>query len=135
MEMLQSIFQYSIFGITADKYVVAFLFVLGGFVARRLILIVMNRLERVTRKTRTALDDIIIGALGQPLGAAAVLAGMWVALAVLPLPTEPVDIHRLVHSAMESVVVVVAIWLGIRLVDRLGRRWKELAAKTEDTSG
>lgn len=104
---------------------------MGGFVARRLILVGVNRLRRLAGKTRTALDDIIIEALGQPLGAAAVLGGVWIALAVLPLPTEPVDVHRLVHSVMESAVVVVAIWLGVRLVERLGRRWRELAAKTE----
>ncbi|MFH1010300.1 MAG: mechanosensitive ion channel family protein [bacterium] len=131
MEMLRSILQYSFFGIPVEKYVIAFLFVLAGFVARRLILTVMNRLGRLAGKTRMALDDILIEALGQPLGAVAVLVGIWVAVAVFPLPTEPVDIHRLVHAAMESAVVVVAIWFGVRLVDRLGRRWKELAVRTE----
>jgi MscS family membrane protein len=131
MEWLRYVLQYSIFGIGVDKYIVAFLFILGGFVVRRLILIMMSRLGQLARKTRTALDDIVIDALGQPLGAGAVLGGVWIAIAILPLPTEPVDVHRLVHACLESAVVLVAIWLGVRLVDRLGRRWRELAAKTE----
>lgn len=131
METFQSILQYPIFGLPVEKYIITFVFILAGFIARWLIITVMNRLQRLAKKSRTTLDDIFIEALSKPLGAAAALMGIWIALAVLPLPTEPINVHRLVHSAMESAVVVVAIWFGVRIIDRLGRYWKELSAKTE----
>ena len=131
MEMLQGFFQCSIFGITVEKYVISFLFILAGFVARWIILGIIKRLRRLAGKTRTPLDDIFLESLGQPLGAVAVLVGIWIAVAVFRLPTEPIDVQRLVHAAMESAVVIVAIWFGVRIVEGFGRHWKEVAGQTE----
>jgi len=135
MESVLSFFQEVEFaGLTLGRLVVAFLLILAGFTARRLLSgVVINRLAALARRTRTSVDDLMLEALRAPLAAGVVMAGIGAATIVLQLPTEPVDVRGFVSGALLVAIALVAVWLLFRLIDALAAYYGELSAKTDST--
>lgn len=133
MDSLKSILEYELLGIAVEIYLLAFLSIVAGFVVRRLVQAGLDRLYRAAEVSTMRYDEIVVDALRRPLEWAAVLAGIWGAAAILPLPgaDDVVNIDRFVHAAMRSFSIGLLIWFGVRLSDGLFRHWERLAAQTE----
>jgi MscS family membrane protein len=113
------------------KYYIALLSVLFGFVGRRIVTMVSNRLLRFAEKTRFKLDDIFISSLQKPLEWAMVLFGVFGALFLLDLPKEPIDFVKFRFSMFKTTGIVAVVWICVRLADGFGMLWEEKAKKTE----
>lgn len=118
-------------GVSMSQLTFAFLAVLAGFVGRYLVSSVLKRLAALVSRSKTKIDDIFFEALESPLRLGVLIVGIYVALQVLSLPQEPLDIATFVDALFKGVSILLIVWFGIRLSDRLCARWAEQAETTD----
>lgn len=133
MDMLKNLLEYELLDIAIEIYLLAFLSIVAGFVVRRVAVTVLVKIGGAARATAFSYDEILLTALRRPLEWAAVLAGIWGAAAILPLPGEMdvINVERFVHAALRSTSIALMIWFGTRLAEGLFVHWEALAEKTE----
>jgi MscS family membrane protein len=102
-----------------------------GFVLKKAVSVLIRRFIKAAQKTRFTLDDVLFTALLKPLEWAAAAGGVFLALGILPLPSEPVNVARFVDAMMNGTVVALIIWFAIRLMNGLTDVWAQKAAQTE----
>ncbi len=115
--------------------VVAAAIVLGSFVAAKLADWVVTAIARVlARRTRSMLDDDIIGALHSPIIKTVVLVGLWFACRELESEEEPIVwAHRLIMTLAVLVWIVAILRVSgllLRAMSREGRRYQVVEART-----
>lgn len=118
-------------GITLQTYVLSFAAIFAGFAGRWILNGFLFKMIAASKKTRTELDDIIFKALEKPGGWACLIAGVYVATVILPLPTEPVNIRRFADSLSASAFIALGIWLCVIIFDSMMDYWSRSAAGTE----
>jgi len=131
MDWLRSVFLRELFGIALWVYLASFLALVAGFAGRRIVASVSRRLLRATERTSNSLDDLLIHALSRPLEWTVMLAGVLLAVLILPLPKEPVDIDRFAWSVAAATSIAMAVWFALRLADGLAALWEQKAQLTE----
>ena len=131
MERVVELFSYTFLGIEVWVYLAAFGAIFLGFVAKKVVGAVLARFIRASEKTRFRLDDVLLGALIKPAEWAMMVVGLFVALSILPIPEDPVDIKRFVNALIAGASVGLVIWFAVRLVDGLADIWTEKAAATD----
>jgi len=130
-EQITGFLARDVLGVTAGQLLGAFAAVLAGFVAKQILMAVLKRAGTVATKSKTRLDDIFIESLSRPLGWGAVLGGIYVALQILPIPEEPIDLLTFVDALGKGASIVLLVWFAIRLSDRLCAHWTEKAVATD----
>ena len=128
---MSSFLTQQILGIPLGTFAVSFLFIFGGFVLRRVVRMTSKRLSKITDKSRFRLDGMVLKAASKPLEWFCILVGVWLALNVLPLPHDPIDIRAFVDGILKAAGIMIATAFGLRLVDALTERWAEIAAQSE----
>jgi MscS family membrane protein len=131
MAYLSEFFAKEFLGIALWVYAAAFAAILVGFTFKKIVAILFDRLIIASKKTKTGLDDTVITALSKPAEWAVVLAGIFVALLILPLPVEPLDIAKFTRSVLTGASVALVIWFAMRLSDGLCDIWAERATHTD----
>ncbi len=122
------------FGMTLANMILAFLIILAGLILRRFMSnFVLHRLAKLTEKSETDIDDLLVDALRKPIEAAIVLVAVGLALGILALPTEPVDLRRFGGALFSVAITVVVTWMIFRVIDTLGGFFTRRAAHTEST--
>lgn len=104
---------------------------LGGWVMKKIAIFIIRRLNKLAQKTDNDLDDILLDAVRRPIGWMCFLLGMWAALTILPLPTEPVDIDKFAFSFMKAATIFIGFWMVVRLISGFIRSAEE---KTRETN-
>lgn len=136
MEELREFLAIEVYGVTVWNYAYALLAIFGGFLLKWLTSLLLVRLAKAADKTKIKFDDIFLGALDRPLGWGFVLVGVWVAVVILPFPTEPVDVARFLVAMCKGVGTIIGIWFCLRLIDGfgnyLGVKAKETDSKLDD---
>ena len=108
--------QRSYMGVEVWQFLVSFLFILLGFMLKKISDHVFeNKIIPVSRKTRVDIDNLFIEALSKPFGVMILLCGISGALAILPLPTKP-DVNGFVFEVMKISFALDFLWLLFRLV-------------------
>ncbi len=125
------LFSTEFLGIALWVYLAAFGAILVGFIAKKIVNIVFKRLIKASESTRFAFDDILFNSLSRPVEWAVALAGVFIALLILPIPKEPINIEKFVWSLLTGSSVALVVWFAIRLVDGLADIWAKKAAETE----
>ena len=88
-----------------------------------------NVVKRLTRKTKTRLDDLIVDMIEEPIVLVITLTGIWYALNTLVLHDR---VERWTGHALHFLVMLTVAWLVTRLLDALYREYlAPIAAKTE----
>ena len=126
MEFLTKTF----YGNTIAEWGYTLLIILGAFVAGKLLYwFTTNVVKRVTAKTETRLDDLIIDMVEEPIVFALTVAGIWYGLGQLTMPDQA---REWIDQGIGFLIVVTITWLIARLIDALYREYLvPLAAKTE----
>lgn len=119
------------FEVTVGQLAAALVAVVLGFLLRRIARAVLDRLRRITDKTKTAWDDIVFDAIEKPLGFAFIVAGVGAALLLLDPPEAPVNIKRFVEAGLRAMAAVIVVWFALRLIDGVALQLQKIAAKTE----
>jgi MscS family membrane protein len=128
---IAALLEHELLGIATWIYLAALGFVLLGFVGRKIVSLVFGHLNRLTEKTRIPFDNMLIKALVRPLEWSVVVGGVFAAIFLFPLPTEPIDIERFFGALLSAWVGGMMIWFGLRLVNGLMDWWGAKAALTE----
>ncbi len=119
-------------GVSLGNMAIAFGVILASVIIRRLVVgVVISSATRLARKTRTELDNLLIEALRKPLEIGIIAIGIGIAITVLGLPREPVDLPRIAGAILTFGVTVLAAWTLFRLIDALSKFLLESARKTE----
>ncbi|MCP5106046.1 MAG: mechanosensitive ion channel family protein [bacterium] len=131
MTEIISFFKTDPLGIQLAIYLPALVVVIAGFVGKKIVDLVFKRLIRLAVKTKLKFDDILFNALSKPLQWAMTLGGVFGALYLLPIPSEPINFVKFRGALFMAVYVSLVIWIAVRLVDGLSKWWGEVAKKTE----
>jgi MscS family membrane protein len=87
--------------------------------------------KKMSERTETELDDKLLAAFRRPVLFAVLISGFYLALGILTLPTEPVDLPRFIHALFTSLLIVSAAWFLFSAVDVLNMYFQRFTAKTE----
>ncbi|MFH0862330.1 MAG: mechanosensitive ion channel family protein [Candidatus Altiarchaeota archaeon] len=103
------------FGNTLLEYIKALTIILLSVIVGKLAYLIINRyLKKLTEKTNTRLDDMLIDAIEEPLLVAIVAGGIYIALQTLTVPPETMDI---LSNILTAIFILDAVWLAIRTID------------------
>ena len=126
LELLTSI---DIAGIPLKLLLLSFVIIFLTLVARRyLVKRTLGYLHERTKKTDHIWDEALVEAVKAPLSLGVLVVGVWAALEVLPLPTEPYNFYTFVHESGRIAVLLLFMWLIIRLINALGKAMQLKAA-------
>lgn len=131
MEGFTEFMNGKLYGVTYWEYGAAFGAILGGFVLKWIMTLVLKALGKISKKTTFKFDDIVFAALDRPLGWGVVLLGLFVAIQVLPFPTEPVDVDRFLRALVKGMGAILVIWFAVKFVDGMADYFKEKAEGTK----
>ena len=132
MEWLSKAFNYELFGgLRVSTVVYIFLEVFLGLLFKKLVDAFMSRLARLAAKSKNVFDDILVKSVSRPAGWACVVIGVYVALKIAPLPTDPIDFQRFADGLVKAAFMLLLLWVGTGIFDGLIAVWKEKAAQTE----
>lgn len=119
-------------GITLGQYALAFLAIFLSIVLRKVLASVgVRALRRLTKLTKTDLDEMLLEAVAPPLSAAVMLIGLYAAVIILDLPNEPVDVRRFVSVALRVAVITDVAWLFLRIIDAFSAYFLSIARRTD----
>lgn len=126
MDILQTLYDEMAVRVPPYRLGLAFAFVLGGLVIRRIVLYMLDRyVARVARLSRTELDDLVLKAIAKPIGAAILVVGLYLATQSFA-PREPVS--GWVDGTFSVLVIGLLTWVMLRLVGvlvHLLHRWAQ----------
>jgi len=129
MDGLTASFTYPIGPWTVGYLLVAFGFVLAGFLLRLILnKVVTHRLASLAAKTDTEADDLATAAIVNPLGMILPVLGIYLAVRILLNSAEWRDTADKIFAVVSILVVT---WTFFKLADALSVLLNELAAKTD----
>ena len=132
-EDLPSWARYEIIGVALWQFVAAFLFVLLGFVLKKVSdYLFKTKLIPLLRRTPYDVDHLSAEAASAPCGVLLLLLGLCGAFAALLLRTEP-NVRGFVFGVMKVLVAADVIWFVFRVIDVADRYLLRMAARTEST--
>ncbi|MCD6287981.1 MAG: mechanosensitive ion channel family protein [Candidatus Hydrogenedentes bacterium] len=122
------------FGVAVWQCLVSFIFVLLGFVGKKVWEYILDkRILAFLRTTRVDFDHKLAEAAGGPIGYLILIVGLLGACAVLSLPQQPVDVRRFVFTGLKICVIADAVWFLFRLVDVASEYLMRITVHTEST--
>ncbi|MCP4538112.1 MAG: mechanosensitive ion channel [Chloroflexi bacterium] len=120
----------SYYGNTVTTWLVALGLIVLSFIVGRVLYWLFGRwVKRLTRKTKTKLDDIIIDMVEEPFVVGVVLIGIYYAIGTLTIPQETVVLFSNAYNFLFALAIT---WMLVRLYDALHKNYLvRLAEKTE----
>ncbi len=98
-------------GIPLYRFAIAIAVFFGFVFLRKLfVLVVIRFLSGLTRRTRTELDDILLGIISKPLSFLFVITGTYIALRVLTLEVE------VINRVLRTLIIFVLVWTSYNAV-------------------
>ncbi|MCF6183434.1 MAG: mechanosensitive ion channel family protein [Bacteroidales bacterium] len=114
---MSEFFEKTFYGNTIAEWSIAFLIILGTFIlAKAIYWLSGNIIKKITKKTKSKLDDLIIDKIEEPVILALVLGGIWYAVSYLNVS------EGFAHFADKAFYVAFTFdvsWLVVRLVDSI----------------
>lgn len=118
------VWEEGLFGIDIGRIIVAVFIFVGFLLIRRLITrLVINRLNAITKRTKSRLDDDALEVLEKPVSFVPVILGVFFAAKYLPLTSQ---MELIADRIVRSLIVLVIFWSLIRLVIPLSTLFREL---------
>jgi MscS family membrane protein len=116
-------------GNTVMRYVIAALFLVGAVLLRRVLTsLVFMSLRKVTARTKTTLDDKLLGAVEEPAAALVMVGGIFAALDVLKFAPET---DRAIGYGSTVAFSLVIFWGLLRALDALLDHAREIATRRQ----
>ena len=115
MDAIKNFLEYPIGGGTVGDIGLAFVAVVAGFVAGRMVFRLLRKLEErvpersVRRSTLKAIDEPVLWVFRG--------VGIWAALSLLPMPETSFDLHAFLNTVYQALTVGLATWLGVRAIE------------------
>jgi len=108
------------------------LVIIATFIVRALVRYFVDRwLKNLAERTSTEADDRILQAFRRPAFFLVYIVGFYLALEVLKLPVEPINLPRFITALFTSLLIVDAAWFLYSATDILALYLKRFTAGTE----
>ncbi|HHJ65081.1 MAG TPA: mechanosensitive ion channel family protein [Aquifex aeolicus] len=121
---LQDYLNYVIFGVPLYRLALSLLvFFLFLFFRKLFVLILLRSVRRLTRRTATEIDDIVLRVLSKPVSFLIVVGGVFLSLRILGLENE------IVARILRTLVIFVISWTAYNLVVALESQFFRFAEK------
>lgn len=105
------------YGNTVSEWLISLLIIAGSFlVAKLLYWVFANVVKKITKTTKSKLDDLIVDKIEEPITMAIVIAGFWYGLAYLKIPT---DFSLFLDKVFYVAITFDVSWMIVRLVDAI----------------
>ncbi|MFC1740941.1 mechanosensitive ion channel family protein [Nanoarchaeota archaeon] len=128
--MIEDILRQTYYGNTVYDWLFSLLIILGSIVLGKILYWIFGgTIKKLTKKTKTKLDDIIIDMIEEPIVFAIALVGIWFGLQQLVLPEV---IFTWLGKVYHVLIIMNVAWLITRLFDSLYTEYlMPLAAKSK----
>ncbi len=124
------IFSKIYYGNTVLQWCIAAGIIIGAFVAGKILYWLTGKtIRRLTAKTKTRIDDIIIDMVEEPAVFAVVVFGIWYAVSTLQMPEST---HLFVKKVFYALIVFNVTWFITRIFDALIEEYLVPAVKKSD---
>ncbi len=129
---MQGFLEATYYGNTMLQWLAAFAIIVGALIVGKILYwIFQNTARRLTAKTKTRLDDIILDMVEEPIVVIITVLGFWYAFNTLTFESEKVG--EFISHAMVAAITLSVAWLFARLVDSLIQEYLvPLTEKTEN---
>ncbi|MEM7587269.1 MAG: mechanosensitive ion channel domain-containing protein, partial [Acidobacteriota bacterium] len=115
---MEAILEQTYYGNTVLEWLWALGIVVAALVLGKLVYwIFQNVARKLTAKTDTKLDDIILDMIEEPIVVIVTVMGFWTAFNTLTI--ESARVSEFINNAMNAAVILSIAWLAARLVDSL----------------
>lgn len=131
LNVIKEMLSYNLWGVTLFQLVVAFLFVFAGFLLKRIVHFIFDKLDKAADKSKTKIDNILIEAFNKPAGWMVMLLFLYFAAQSFSLPEEPIDIPRFIDALFKGLSVILLSWFFLRLSELAMNHWERHAETTE----
>ena len=123
-------FQTTIYGNSIGRWALAIALIIGSLLLGRLLYWLLSKVvKRLTTRTETRLDDILVDMVEEPLVVIITLWGSWLAINTLSLPEA---VSNSITNIFNFAVTLLVAWLLYRLYEALHVEFiNPFAAKTE----
>ena len=116
--------------ITTNKYIHS-LIILSAFYLMSLLFVFLSQkiILKITKKTKTEIDDLIVAKANKPLSFILLLIG--IRLAIIPHPIRP-DLLDIIEHIISTLIIAVLTYIAIAVSNIFISNWgKKFASKTE----
>ena len=118
------VWKEGLLGIDIGRVVVAVFIFVGFLLIRRLFAkLVINRLNAITKMTKTRLDDNALEVLQEPVSFVPVVLGVFFTAKYLPLTSQ---MQLIADRIVRSLIVLVIFWCLVRLISPLSILFRQL---------
>lgn len=130
MEAILEFFSKQFYGNTVGEWLLSLGIILGTVIVAKLILwITKNIVRKLTDKTKTKIDNILVDMLEEPLAFALIIIGVWFALEMLNLPAS---VEKFISQIYYILIIFDVAWLINRLFSAIVKEYLQpLTEKTE----
>lgn len=102
---------------TVGDWALALVIIVGTLIAAKALYWVIGRIvKKLTAKTKTKLDDIMVDMLEEPIVLIVTIIGVWFAIGRLSFPENIMDVIDNIYMVMIALTIT---WLMARLVDAI----------------
>ena len=134
METLTDILKETFLGITLGRSAAAFAILLFALFLKKVFAHFFARvIFPLAARTKSQYDDLFLGSLQKPAEFLLIIAGLFVGVQVLQLPTDPVNLRRFAHALLKVVVTFDVAWVFFNLVNLLEAYLEKWVSRTEST--
>ncbi|MDT8444672.1 MAG: mechanosensitive ion channel family protein [Desulfuromonadales bacterium] len=123
-----------ILGISAGKYLTAFAAVVVAYVAKKIFAyFFIKAILPLAQRSKKELDDRFLICLQKPAEFLILVLGMFIAMEILQLPSEPYDLQKLSTAVFKALVIFDIAWFLFNLVNLIDHYLNKWTARTEST--
>jgi len=120
MDKLLYWLNYELWGMPLKQYLIAFGIFLLALVFKKVLAHLLTRfIQPLVNRTRTDVDDMLLNCLRRPLEMLVLVAGLFVALQVIQLPIEPVNLKLFSYALLKILVTFSIAWMLFNMVSIL----------------
>ena len=115
--MLKEFFSKTFYGNTLAEWLIAASIIVGSFIVAKLLYWLFGTIvKKLTKRTKTRLDDILVDKVEEPVVFAILIAGIWYALGVL---TKGDGLQQFIDKVYYVLIIFNVTWMLVRILDAL----------------
>jgi MscS family membrane protein len=131
---LEAILQETFLGISLSRFAGAFLVLIAALILKRIFAhLFVKVIFPLATRTKSRYDDLFLQSIRKPAELLLVIIGLFVAVQILQLPTEPADLRRGAYGLLKGLVTFDIAWALFNLVSLLEAFLSGWVSKTEST--
>ncbi|MCD4688180.1 MAG: mechanosensitive ion channel family protein [Desulfuromonadaceae bacterium] len=131
---LETILQETFLGISLSRFSGAFLVLIAALIMKKVFAhLFVKVIFPLATRTKSRYDDLFLQSIRKPAELLLVIIGLFIALQILQLPTDPVDLRRGAYGLLKGLVTFDIAWALFNLVSLLEAFLSGWVSKTEST--